>query len=204
MRMLAFASTAALALGAASPLLAQENQYPQPPMQMPDMAAMHCGGGMGDMMHGMAGMMYRMPGMRADSMMRDTMRNMMPFMMRSMMRDMMSMMGPPTPGMILDYKDQLKLTPDQVTRLTALQKQAETTCREHMRLGMEAHQAANRLLEADKPDFMAFTAKLKEAAGHMVEAHVAMAKAAVAARGDLTTAQRQTVKDLVQQMSNKR
>ena len=48
---------------------------------------------------------------------------------------------------------------------------------------MTAHQAANQLLEPAAPDFGAYSAKLKEATAHMVEAHVAMAKSAVAARG---------------------
>lgn len=149
------------------------------------MAAMHCGSGMGmGMMHGMPPS-QAMPAMRSDS------------MRHSMMMDMM---GPPTPAMILRHKGELRLSADQVSRLESLQKQAEPACTEHIRLGMESHRAANQLLEATSPDFTAYSTKLKEATAHMVEGHVAMARAAVAARAVLTAAQRRTLKDRMAQM----
>jgi Spy/CpxP family protein refolding chaperone len=115
-------------------------------------------------------------------------------------RMMMEMMGPPSPAMILNHRADLGLTSDQVSRLEQLQRDAASACTMHMRLAMTTYQAANRLLEPAAPRFAAYSAKLKEAAGHMVEAHVAMAKAAVAARNVLTAAQRQTVKDRMAQM----
>lgn len=174
--------TAVIVLAAASPVFAQEHQH-QPGQQRPaDMAAMRCGGGMG-MMHGMPSG-QAMPGMRADS-------------MHSMM---MQMIGPPTPAMILSHKGQLGLSADQVSRLESLQKQAQPACAGHMRLGMESHRAANQLLEVASPDFAAYSAKLKEATAHLVEGHVAIARAAVAARSVLTAAQRQTLKDRMAEM----
>lgn len=164
------------ALCVASPVVAQ-----QPEMSM--MTAMHCGAGTA-MMRGMAPGYRAMPDMSADS----------------MHRMMMMMMGPPTPNMILSYRSQLGLSTDQMARLEALQKAAEPVCAEHMRLAMEAHRAANQMLEPASPDFMAYAAKLREMAGHIVEAHVTMAKAAVAARNDLTPAQRTTLKNLMAQM----
>lgn len=186
MRLHTLCLTAAAVLAAASPVLAQEHQHPQGQQRPGDMAAMHCGGGMGmGMMHEMPTGQRAMPGMRADS------------MRHSMMMDMM---GPPTPAMILSHKGELRLSADQVSQLESLQKQAEPACAEHMRLGLESHRAANQLLEATSPDFTAYSAKLKEATAHMVEGHVGMARAAVAARAVLTAAQRQTLKDRMAQM----
>jgi hypothetical protein len=171
MRIFRLAFTAAIALGSTSPLIAQQHANPASG-QMHDMAAMHCGSAMGT---------AAQRGMRADSMMQG--------MMPGMMHGMMQMMGPPSPGMILSFKQQLGLSSDQVTRLETLQKQAEATCAEDMRLATTAHQAADKLLDASSPDLTAYTGKLKEASAHMVEGHVAMAKAAVEARTILTAAQ---------------
>ncbi len=170
--------TATAALAAAAPLPAQQHQ---PPTAANTMTAMHCGGGMA-MMRGPDTPQHQMRRMRADSMGTGMMGT-----------SMMEMMGPPGPAAILRYKAQLNLTAAQVTRLEALKKDAETACTEHMRLGMTAHQAANQLLEAAAPDFAAYSAKLTEAAGHMVEGQVAMARAAVAARDVLTPSQRQAL-----------
>lgn len=187
-----FALMAALALGAASPAMAQQHQHPATPAQAPDMAAMHCGGGMVAMMHGMPPGQRGMPGMRADSMM-----HVMPGMRAE---GMMAMMGPPTPAMILNHKGQLGLSAEQASRLEALEKEAEPVCSQHMRLGMTTHQTANQLLEAAEPDFSAYASQLKQATAHMVEGHVVMARAAVAARDVLTAAQRQTLKNVMEQM----
>ena len=182
MRFQRLALAVSTALAVTSPTLAQQHQHPPGQAKRADMA-MHCGAGMA-MMHGMAGAQHDMRGARADS----------------MRHEMMDMMGPPTPAMILSHKAQLGLSADQVSRLEALQKEAEPACTEHMRLGMTTLQAANQLLEAATPDYTAYSAKLKEASAHMVEAHVEMAKAAVGARNVLTTAQRQTLKDRMAQM----
>jgi Spy/CpxP family protein refolding chaperone len=139
------------------------------------MVAMHCGGSMGKMM----------PGMRGGG---------------PMMRGMMHMMGAPTPGMILQHRQRLSLSADQVSQLEAMQKQAQAACTKHMELAMATHNAANQMLEASSPDFAAYSAKMKEAAVHMAEGQVTMAKAAVEARNILTAAQRQTLKSLAEQM----
>lgn len=187
MRMHRLTLTSALTIAVGSPLFAQQPQHQhQPtPASRGDMPAMHCGGGMA-MMHGMSGQHEMM--MRADS------------TRGGMMSGMMDMMGPPGPAVILGHKTQLGLSAAQVTRLEALQKGAQPACAEHMRLGMAAMQDANRLLDAAIPDWSAYAAKLKEATAHMAEGHVAMARAAVAAREVLTAAQRQTLKDRAAQM----
>jgi Spy/CpxP family protein refolding chaperone len=182
MRIGKLAFSVAVALGVAAPLLLAQ-QHRQTDTQGMDMAAMMCGAGGGGMMSGM------MPPGRGMGMGGQEM--------------MHGMMGPPAPAMILHHKDKLGLNASQVTRLEALQKEAEPVCMQHMKLAMTTHQAANQLLESAAPDFAAYSAKLKEATAHMVEGHVAMAKAAVAAREVLTTAQRQTLKDLMEQMHKK-
>jgi Spy/CpxP family protein refolding chaperone len=116
---------------------------------------------------------------------------------------MHEMMGPPTPAMILHHKTDLKLTDAQVSKLEALQKQAEPACRQHLQAGMTAHKAANTMLDAPSPDWNAYTAKMKEATAHMVEGVVPMAKAAVSARDVLTPEQRTTLKNLMEQMHKK-
>jgi len=177
--------TASIALAVATPLVAQRQHAP-PGAQAHEMAAMHCGGGMSGMADMPAHAGRAMSGARMEGMMHG-----------------MDMMGPPPPAMVLRYKEQLELSSAQVTRLETLQKQAEPGCRQQMQLGMAAHQAANQLLETGAPDFAAYQAKLTEATAHMVQGHVMMAKAAVAARGVLTAAQRQTLKSLMQPMPRK-
>ena len=172
----------ALALAVASPVLAQQHEH-EGQRKPADMGAMHCGDGM-TMMHGMPAGRHDTRGAAMDS----------------MRHEMMAMMGPPTPAMILSRKRQLGLSADQVSRLEALQKEAEPACAEHMRLAMTTVGAANQLLTAATPDYVAYSAKLNEAAGHMIEAHVALAKAAVAARNVLTPAQRQTLTDHMAEM----
>ena len=192
MRMHSLILITTVAFGVATPLGAQQHQHAAAAPQNHDMAAMMCGGGMAAMMqmHG-AGM----PGMRMDSMKPGMHMDSTKPGMGNMMSGMGMMMGPPGPAMILHQKAKLGLSAAQVSRLEALQKQAQPDCAHHMQLAMTSHMAASQLLDAATPDFSAFEAKLQEATTHMVEAHVVMAKAAVAARDVLTPAQRQTLKD---------
>lgn len=197
MRTYKLALSTAIILGAAAPGFAQQPRPAAPAARGPAVASMHCGDmsgmmpGMGDM--GGMGAMNRMH--------RDSMRRGMGGMAgMTGMSGMMDSMGPPMPGMLLMHKDQLKLTTAQVSKLTTLQTQAENACAAHMKLAMTAHQSAAKMLDASAPDFDAFAAKLREAAGHMIEGHVAMARAAVAARQELTAEQRQTLSTLAKSM----
>jgi hypothetical protein len=181
-----------IAFGIAMPLRAQQHQHAAAAAQHAAMAAMMCGGDMAAMMqmHGKERMDRTKhtdtikPGMHRDD----------------MMSGMHMMMGPPGPGMILQHQQKLGLSSAQVARLEALQKDAQPNCVHHMQAAMTAHQAANQLLDANKPNLTAFAAELKGAANHMVEGHVVMAKAAVAARGVLTAAQQQTLKSQLRAM----
>ena len=101
----------------------------------------------------------------------------------------MAMMGGPPPQMLLHHQEALGLSADQVSRLEALRDRAHETAMPHMQPGMHAHMSAVELLEGDSPDFQGYEARIREAADHMVRAHVAMARVAVDARRVLTPEQ---------------
>lgn len=98
-----------------------------------------------------------------------------------------AMMGGMPPAMVLQHGEQLGLTSDQVQRIEAIQARMGAG---HMQAVMAAHREAAEILEADRPDFRAYEAKLRDAAGHMVQAHVDMARATVETRNVLTAEQR--------------
>jgi Spy/CpxP family protein refolding chaperone len=93
-------------------------------------------------------------------------------------------------GMLLHHKADLALTDQQVQRIEALQKQAQTDCEQHMKMAHDQHAAAAAALNAATPDVAGFEAKLREASQHMVQAHVAVARRGVEALGVLTAAQK--------------
>src|SRR5881397_679961 len=110
---------------------------------------------------------------------------------------MMERMGPSlmrmmlyTPQHLLARKDALGLTPDQVTRLTALRdaarnagEAAEADAHSHM-------QALEQAADSPKPDTSAIKVHFQAAHGAMGKAHWAMLASAVQARAVLTDAQR--------------
>ena len=112
------------------------------------------------------------------------------------MRHCMAMMGGPPPQMLLQHREALGLSADQVTRLEALQARARETAMPHMQPAMRTHMAAAELLKGDSPDFRAYEARIREAADHMVRAHVAMARVAVDAGRVLTAEQRGRLEEL--------
>ncbi|HET9984299.1 MAG TPA: Spy/CpxP family protein refolding chaperone [Longimicrobiales bacterium] len=119
----------------------------------------------------------------------------------------MMMMGVPDAGMILHMRGPLGLTDAQVKRLEAIRTQTQKAAKPQMDAAMAAHRAANGLLETSSPDFARFQTKLREAAEHMVRAHVEMAKGAVQARAVLTPEQRANVRfgmRMMQQMMQER
>ena len=113
------------------------------------------------------------------------------------MPPMDQMMGPPAPAMMLEHKQELGLSGAQVRKLTALQKEMQPKCAGYMEAAMTAHRAANALLQGARPDFNAFSTKMKEAAAQMVEAHLVMARAADAARDILSAEQTNKLKMLM-------
>lgn len=187
MRRKLLSTLALVAALAASPLAAQGHGHA---MQADSGAAGMMQGGAG-MMGGMMQMMQRMHGQSG----------MMPGMMGGgMMGGMMGMSGP---GMVLRLREFLALTDDQVSRLEALQDSATTEARQHMMQGMQAMRGASGLLAPSSTDLDAYAARLREAADHMVQARLAMARAGVASREVLTDDQLErlaTAREVMQSM----
>ncbi|MFW6205697.1 MAG: Spy/CpxP family protein refolding chaperone [Gemmatimonadota bacterium] len=138
------------------------------------------------------GMMQGHPGMMQGGMMQ---------MMHGQGGMMMGMaMGP---GMVLQLRESLELTDDQVTQLEALRDSAQATMRQHMMQGMQGMHAASESLSSDSPDLDAYETRLREAMNHMVLAHTAMAEAGVEARQVLTAEQRERLslaREMMQEM----
>lgn len=113
---------------------------------------------------------------------------------RSMMQmdGMMEMMAiQASPQMILRMREALHLTDPQVQRIETIQNGVRQGHQSHMHAALLAMQEAQRLLEADSPDWPRYEAQLREASDHHVQAHVAMARASVDARNVLTVEQRE-------------
>ncbi|MFO7892818.1 MAG: Spy/CpxP family protein refolding chaperone [Longimicrobiales bacterium] len=111
--------------------------------------------------------------------------------MMQMMQSGMMMGMAMGPGMVLRLQESLGLTEDQVTELETLRDSAQSTMRQHMMQGMQVMHAASEQLGSDSPDLDAYEARVREATNHMVQAHTAMARAAVEARQVLTPEQRE-------------
>lgn len=115
------------------------------------------------------------------------------------MEHCLSMMGAPPPGMMLRHQEELGLSADQVGQLETLKDEAGA--QSHRTEVMAAHARAAAALESDDPDWPAYEAALRAAADHMVQAHTAMAKAAVEAGDVLSAAQREQLAGLDHGMS---
>jgi Spy/CpxP family protein refolding chaperone len=122
--------------------------------------------------------------------------------MMDMMGQGMGMMatGGPGPATILRMGGALSLTEEQRTRLQAIQTEYSDAAQPLMSAVIEAHQEAAAALEGDSPDLAAYERALREGADRMVEAHVAMARAAAEARDVLTEEQREQLEGGMQMM----
>ena len=127
--------------------------------------------------------------------------DMMP-MMREMMAPMMRVMAY-TPDHLLSRRDSLKLTNDQVTRLTAIRDSAKAShdaaardIKTHLDEMSQAFQSAS-------PDTGALRPHLDAANAAMAKAHWAMLTAAAQAKAVLTDAQRQKVDAWANAMSQR-
>ena len=148
----------------------------------------------------------RRPGQRPRATMgqrreRGEMDDMMP-MMRQMMAPLMGVVAY-TPEHLLSRKDSLKLTTDQISRLTAIQTSAKS-----------AHDAAvadikthldelSTAFQTAAPDTNALRMHFEAAHTAMGKAHWAMLSAAAQARAALTDAQRQRVDAWVNAMEQR-
>ena len=127
--------------------------------------------------------------------------DMMP-MMREMMAPMMRAMAY-NPEHLLSRKDSLKLTPDQITRLTAIQTSAKSA-HDAAAADMKAHMAALSVaFQAASPDSNALRMHFDAVHAAMGKAHWAMLSAAGQARAALTDAQRQKVDAWVNAMEQR-
>ena len=177
----------AVAILTGSPLVAAAQQQTRP-MRMQNQSSMACPMGM----HGM------MMGMMGNDMMRSAQGE-----GRAMMR---GQRGNRTGGMMDDsslmvhMKSQLGLSDEQMQKLRTVQQRICAAAQPHMRLAMQAHQAAMHALQSDNPDMAAYKSQLDQAARHMVEAQVEMAKGMVEFRESLTAEQRQKLDQMHQQM----
>ena len=117
------------------------------------------------------------------------------------MQGCMGMMGGPPPAMLLQHQDELGLSADQVTRLESLKDAAGPGT--HMAAVKSAHSRAAEAIEGAEPDWTAYETALRDAAEHMVQAHTAMARAAVSARDVLTPAQREQLSGMGHGMDGK-
>jgi len=176
-----------LALAVAAPLAAQQPDSAKKP-------AMPMGHQMGQMM-GPGMMQGRMKEMHG--------------MMGPMMGHMSQMMGPMMRGMgynpehLLMKQDQLQLTAQQITRLTAL-RDAFKTAHDAAQAGAKTHMdALHQVLQANAPDTAALRQHFQAAHSAMGNAHFAMLRATAQAKAVLTDAQRGRVEgwmDAMEQM----
>lgn len=131
----------------------------------------------------------------------DDMDQMMP-MMREMMAPMMRVMAY-TPDHLLARKDSLKLTNDQVSKLTAI-RDAAKSAHDAAAAVMKTHMdELNKAFQASAPDTAALRAHFEAAHPAMGKAHWAMLSAAAQARAVLTDAQRQKIDAQVSAMERR-
>jgi len=131
----------------------------------------------------------------------EMMDEMMP-MMREMMAPMMRVMAY-TPEHLLSRKDTLKLTSDQISRLTAIQTSAKSA-HDAAAADIKTHLGAvSQAFQATSPDTGALRMHFEEAHAAMGKAHWAMLSAAAQARAVLTDPQRQKVDAWVNAMERR-
>jgi uncharacterized membrane protein len=103
-------------------------------------------------------------------------------------------------SMVARLRAQLGLTDAQVEQMRAMEQRACAAAQPHMQMAMQAHQAAMQALQGDHPSLDHFEDQLDKAAKHMVEAQVEMARQMLAFRSSLTSAQRQKLDQMHQEM----
>jgi hypothetical protein len=123
-------------------------------------------------------------------------------MMREMMAPMVGVIAY-APGHLLAQKDSLKLTPDQVTKLTNIENSAKAA-HETGAADFKTHMGAvSQAFKTAAPDTTALRPHFDAAHAGMGKAHWAMVAAAAQARAVLTDAQRQTVDAWVNTMQQR-
>lgn len=165
------AALATVAVLGSAAVVVQEGR---PRQQVPGMMGPSMGMAQGMMMGGMMG------------------QGMMESGMMQMMGQGMGMMATGGPGAaaILDMREALGLTDEQVSRLETIGDELAGTVQPLMTAMMASHTTASEALQGDTPDFDVYQQGLQAAANIMVSAHVAMARSQVEARDALTPEQR--------------
>jgi Spy/CpxP family protein refolding chaperone len=110
------------------------------------------------------------------------------------------MMSSTDPAMLLRAAEVLGLNARQKTTLQAIQTRHASTIASNQQQAKTAHQKLGDLLNAERPDLAAFEAALNQASTFGVNAHVAMARAAVEARAVLSKEQREKANSLASMM----
>src|SRR5206468_7196801 len=123
-------------------------------------------------------------------------------MMREMMAPMVGVIAY-TPGHLLAQKDSLKLTPDQVSKLTNIENSAKAA-HETGAADFKTHMGAvSQVFKTAAPDTTALRPHFEAARAAMGKAHWAMVAAAAQSRAVLTDAQRQKVDGWVTMMQQR-
>lgn len=150
--------------------------------------------GHGMMGHGMMGCPMMGEGMMGEGMMGEGM--MSEGRLGGMMTGHAMMMGAgPSPGMLLQRRDALELTDDQVARLEEIRDEASGAMQGHMTVMMSARREAAEALQDETPDLDAYEEALERAASQMVQAHMAMARTADRTHDVLTAEQWEKVRE---------
>ncbi len=171
-----------LALAVAAPLAAQQPDSAKKPMHRGPHMDQRMGPGM------MQGRMMEMQGMMGH----------MSQMMGPMMRGMGYM-----PDHLLMKKDQLQLTAQQITRLTAL-RDASKTAHDAAQASAKTHMdALHQVLQANAPDTAALRQHFQAAHSAMGNAHLAMLRATAQAKAVLNDAQRGRVEGWMDAMEQR-
>ena len=110
------------------------------------------------------------------------------------------MMNPTDPATLLRAAEVLGLSARQKTTLQTIQNRYAGTIASNHAQAMSAHQKLNDILNAERPDFAAYEAALKQASTYGISAHVAMARAAVEARAVLSKEQREKARSVASMM----
>lgn len=145
--------------------------------------------GHGMMGHGMMGCPMMGEGMMGEGTMGEG-------TMGGMMTGHAMMMGVgPSPGMLLQRRDALELTDDQVARLEEIRDELSGAMQGHMTVMMSVRREAAEALQDETRDLNAYEETLERGASQMVQAHMAMARAADRTRDVLTAEQWEKVRE---------
>lgn len=115
----------------------------------------------------------------------------------------MGMMNLPAgPGLMLRFRETLDLSDAQVGALNAIEKSAGSEVKQQLAQASEARRAATEALQGDTPDLNAYEMKLREAADHMVQASISIARAGLESRRELTSDQTEKLRTVHRMMND--